>query len=168
MLGTRYRVKTGIYLIATLTTQVSGTMRAGAIATAITAGFALLSDGYQANTMAQVTTMFERLYPQYDSQKKTVVASSLFAGIIVGQLAFGYAVDRIGRRWGMILSSTIVIVGAILCASAYGAGGSIEGMFAALAVYRVILGIGIGSEYPCGSVGSSEASEQAKRGYRHL
>ena len=45
----------------------------------------------------------------------------------------------------MLAASVIMIIGSALCAGAYGAGGSIEGMFAALIVYRLITGIGSAS-----------------------
>jgi hypothetical protein len=92
-------------------------------------------------------------------------------------------------RAGMLAASVIMIVGSALCAGAYGAGGSIDGMFAALIVYRLITGIGsalvgriqlalawpatrphkyrkliflwlaVGAEYPSGSVAASESTE---------
>lgn len=43
-------------------------------------------------------------------------------------LSFGYLVDRAGRKIGMILATLIIIVFTILCAGAYGAGGSTTGM----------------------------------------
>lgn len=54
-----------------------------------------------------------------------------------------------------------MIVGSALCAGAYGANGSTQGMFAALIAYRCITGIGIGGEYPSGSTAASENTEEA-------
>lgn len=56
---------------------------------------------------------------------------------------------------------------AALAAGSYGAGGSINGMLAALAAYRFLLGIGIGGEYPAGSVGCSESTGELKAGTRN-
>lgn len=42
-----------------------------------------------------------------------------------------------------------------LSAGAYGAGGSTGGMLAALIAYRALAGVGIGAEYPSGSVACS-------------
>jgi len=40
-------------------------------------------------------------------------------------------------------------------------------MFAAITAWRFFLGIGIGGEYPAGSVGCSEASGELKAGTRN-
>lgn len=42
----------------------------------------------------------------------------------------------------MLAASTIMIIGSALCAGAYGYHGSVQGMFAALIVYRLLTGIG--------------------------
>lgn len=60
----------------------------------------------------------------------------------------------------MLASSAFIIVFVALSAGAY-AGGSIRGMLQALIAYRFLAGIGIGGEYPSGSVASSEATEEA-------
>ena len=56
----------------------------------------------------------------------------------------GYLVDRTGRKAGMMLATAIVFVFTALAAGAYGAGGSVSGMFQALSAYRFLTGIGIG------------------------
>lgn len=60
-----------------------------------------------------------------------------------------------------------MIIFAALSAGAYGAGGSLNGMTAALTAYRVLVGIGIGGEYPAGSVAASEATVELKAGSRN-
>ena len=57
----------------------------------------------------------------------------------------GYLVDRTGRKAGMMLATAIVFVFTALAAGAYGAGGSVSGMFQALSAYRFLTGIGIGA-----------------------
>lgn len=74
-----------------------------------------------------------------DSEIFTGIA---YLGIICGQLGFGFVVDRYGRKSSMLTASCIMIVGSALCAAAYGAHGSVDGMLAALIVYRFITGIG--------------------------
>lgn len=96
------------------------------------------------------------------SADSTLFSGMAYLGTIIGQLSFGYFVDRYGRKYGelawtraqnvqnltpglftgMLAASTIMIVGSALCAGAYGAGGSTEGMFTALIVYRLVTGIG--------------------------
>ena len=59
-----------------------------------------------------------------------------------------------------MLATGIVFLFSALSAAAKGAGGSIHGMLAMLIAMRFFLGIGIGAEYPCGSVSASEQSEE--------
>lgn len=64
-------------------------------------------------------------------------------------------------------STCILILFAALSAGSYGAHGSPGGLFAALAAYRFFLGIGIGGEYPAGSVAAAESTGELKRGHRN-
>lgn len=67
----------------------------------------------------------------------------------------------------MLTSTGILIVTSILCTGAYGYHGSIAGLFTALTVYRFFLGVGIGGEYPAGSVAAAEATAELKHGHRN-
>lgn len=51
--------------------------------------------------------------------RKRVFSSMAFAGTVVGQLTFGYIVDRTGRKAGMLLATAIVFVFTALSAGAY-------------------------------------------------
>jgi MFS family permease len=59
---------------------------------------------------------------------------------------FGYASDRWSTKGSLLVSTVILFVFAALAAGSYGAGGSIQGMFAALTAYRFLVGVGIGGE----------------------
>ena len=147
----------------------------------IACGFALMSDGttssnmlvipagYLNSVMGTVNTILGVIYPDIypNSSYSQNINSIVFAGTILGQLAFGYISDKLGRKFGMISATVIVVLFSILSAASYGAGGSTTGMLAALAAYRFLLGIGIGAEYPAGSVAASEATSEAKKGHRH-
>ncbi|TKA82845.1 hypothetical protein B0A55_00996 [Friedmanniomyces simplex] len=95
------------------------------------------------------------------------VSSIAFAGTVIGQLVFGYTSDHYSRKWSLLVSTVILFVFAALCAGSYGAGGSQQGLFAALTAFRFLLGIGIGGEYPAGSVACAEASGELKEGHRN-
>lgn len=95
------------------------------------------------------------------------VSSIAFAGTVVGQLFFGYLSDHFSRKWSLMASTVILIIFAALSAGAYGAGGSQGGLFAALTAYRFFLGLGIGGEYPAGSVAAAESTGELKRGHRN-
>lgn len=67
----------------------------------------------------------------------------------------------------MLLSTAILILFTILGAGAWGAHDSVYGMLAALTAYRFFIGIGIGGEYPAGSVAASEATAVLSKGHRN-
>lgn len=71
------------------------------------------------------------------------------------------------RKWSLFASTIIIILFATLGTGSYGAGGSPKGLLAALVAYRFFLGIGIGGEYPAGSVGCAEGTGEMKAGSRN-
>ncbi|POW09953.1 hypothetical protein PSTT_06373, partial [Puccinia striiformis] len=94
---------------------------------------ALFSDGYQNGVIGTVNTLIKRIYADELSKEDLKRYSTSFSSI-------GFA--------GIVL------------AGAYGAGGSTIGMLQALSAYRFFGGIGIGAEYPSGSVAAAENTEQ--------
>lgn len=41
-------------------------------------------------------------------------------GIILGQLVLGFAADRIGRKWGSVITSGTMLIGGVLLACSNG------------------------------------------------
>lgn len=113
---------------------------------AFACGAGLFSDGYLQAVIGPVNKILDELYPKkYAASSATQNVSSIaFAGTVVGQLVFGYTSDHYSRKWSLLVSTVILFVFAALGAGSYGAGGSTEGLFAALTAYRFLLGIGIG------------------------
>ncbi|KKK24828.1 hypothetical protein AOCH_000255 [Aspergillus ochraceoroseus] len=95
------------------------------------------------------------------------VSSIAFAGTVVGMLFFGVLSDRWSRKGALLTSTGVLILFAILCTASYGAHGRTYGLFSALAASRFFLGIGIGGEYPAGSVAAAESSGELKKGHRN-
>ncbi|KAF5316441.1 hypothetical protein D9619_006915 [Psilocybe cf. subviscida] len=88
----------------------------------------------------------------------------------------GYLSDKIGRKFGMMAATAIVAVFSLVSAASSGANHSVSGLLSMLSasrattgrpdtniriwmIFSFLLGIGIGAEYPCGSVSASEQSE---------
>ncbi|WBW72647.1 plasma membrane glycerophosphodiester transmembrane transporter [Schizosaccharomyces osmophilus] len=132
-------------------------------------GVALISDGYCSNSIGTVMTILKKLYPKETTTNKSMqdVGMIAYVGTVIGQLTFGWYSDFFGRKNGMITATLILLISTALCAGAYGYHGSINGMISALIAYRFFLGIGLGAEYPCGTVAASENSSQMKSGRRH-
>ncbi|KAJ6072954.1 hypothetical protein N7467_011039 [Penicillium canescens] len=135
----------------------------------IACGAGLFSDGYLNQIIGPVGTMLGKLYGDAytNSTAAQNVSSIVFAGTVVGMLGFGYTSDHWSRKWSLMISTIILFIFAALGAGSYGAGGNIGGMFAALTAYRFFLGVGIGGEYPAGSVGAAENTGELKHGHRN-
>jgi len=135
----------------------------------IACGAGLFSDGYLNNIIGAVSTMLGKIYGKTytDSSADANISSITFVGTVLGMLVFGYTSDKYSRKWSLLASTIILILFAILATGSYGAGGSTSGLFAALTAYRFFLGIGIGGEYPAGSVGCAEGTGELRAGTRN-
>ncbi|THH29999.1 hypothetical protein EUX98_g4190 [Antrodiella citrinella] len=125
-------------------------------------GTALFSDGFANGVIGNILTLLKRVYGTERVEANnyaTVLSSVTFAGTIVGMLTFGYLSDKLGRKFGMMLATGIVALFAGLSAASTGAHHSLHGLLQMLIACRFLLGIGVGAEYPCGSVAASEQSE---------
>ncbi|QUC21802.1 uncharacterized protein UV8b_06043 [Ustilaginoidea virens] len=131
-------------------------------------GAGLFSDGYINNVIGSVNTVLGIQYGSLyrDSEAAKYVADIAFAGTVVGQLVFGYLSDGWSRSNSLVASTVILIVFTALAAASYYKGDAI-GMFNMLAAWRFFVGIGIGGEYPAGSVGCAESTSGLKKGTRH-
>ncbi|PHH74045.1 hypothetical protein CDD80_3407 [Ophiocordyceps camponoti-rufipedis] len=131
-------------------------------------GAGLFSDGYINNVIGSVNTVLRLQYG--DVYKKSTAASNVpaiaFAGTVVGQLVFGFASDRWSRSNSLMTSTVILIIFTALAAGSYYHGDPVA-MFSMLAAWRFFVGIGIGGEYPAGSVACAESSGELRSGTRN-
>ncbi len=164
---------------------IRGFFQVGKVGLIFACGLALFSDGYVNAISGNVNTLLvSYIYKDEDPATlrhfSSAFTSVAFAATVLGQLTFAssrqYSLwgvldrqmltgslssrsDVIGRRFGMIFACLWFALFSILAAGAWGAGGSTSGLFSALIAYRFLIGIGIGAEYPSGSVAASENSE---------
>ncbi|KAJ8122232.1 hypothetical protein ONZ43_g1523 [Nemania bipapillata] len=131
-------------------------------------GAGLFSDGYINNVIGSVNTVLKRQYKDVytSSHAANVVSAIAFAGTVVGQLVFGYTADRWSRTNSLLVSTIILIVFTALATGSYYHGDPV-GMFNILAAWRFFVGIGIGGEYPAGSVSCAESTGELKGGTRN-
>jgi MFS transporter, PHS family, inorganic phosphate transporter len=133
------------------------------------------------------TNFNSEILPNYQIQTvdlKNSVNNAALIGSILGQIFFGFMGDLLGRKWNFVLTSLLIILGALGSATA-SAGqtvpaaltqwglwasntnqptSSMNNVYIQLAIWRGILGFGVGGEYPLGSTITSEASSFATRG----
>lgn len=93
------------------------------------------------------------------------MSNSFFIGEIIGMIAFGMCIDRVGRKFGVIVTTTLLIVGIIISAAAHGT--SNLGMFWMLIVGRGVAGVGAGGEYPVCGTSSIEAADETEHVRKH-
>lgn len=98
----------------------------------------------------------------YSTSTSSLIASATSAGAVVGMIGFGVMGDYIGRLPGLIITGSLVVIGAILSACCFRS--DTFSLCSQLALYRVILGIGIGGEYPLSATMASEGSDAHVRG----
>ncbi|CDK24075.1 unnamed protein product [Kuraishia capsulata CBS 1993] len=124
----------------------------------VTAGCAFMSDGYQQGIMTPLNMTLAKSYSGYDSSWKTMVSNSNLVANILGQIGFGFIVDRIGRKQGFAMTTVFIILGSILAACSKGS--SQNKLFWMLLISRGVSGIGIGGEYPCSASSAMEAADE--------
>ncbi|KAI8965083.1 MFS general substrate transporter [Daldinia sp. FL1419] len=131
-------------------------------------GAGLFSDGYVNNVIGSVNTALEYEYGDVysNSNAASIVPAIAFAGTVVGQLFFGYLSDKWSRKDSLLISTIILIIFTALAAGSYYRGDPV-GMFNILTAWRFFVGIGIGGEYPAGSVSCAESSGELKDGTRN-
>ncbi|KAI5465289.1 major facilitator superfamily domain-containing protein [Mariannaea sp. PMI_226] len=131
-------------------------------------GAGLFSDGYINNVIGSVNTTLALQYGTVftKSTAKKYVSDIAFAGTVLGQLIFGFLSDHWSRTNSLMVSTVILIVFTALATGSYWHGEPV-GMFNMLTAWRFFVGIGIGGEYPAGSVGCAESSGQMKKGTRN-
>ncbi|KID75582.1 Repressible high-affinity phosphate permease [Metarhizium brunneum] len=84
------------------------------------------------------------------------------AGIIIGMVVFGWLADALGRRRMYGVELAIIIFGTFSCALA--SSSPSIGSAGLLLFWRVLMGIGIGGDYPLSSVITSEFAPTRWRG----
>ncbi|KAI9301667.1 major facilitator superfamily domain-containing protein [Cunninghamella echinulata] len=133
----------------------------------IFSGFALLSDGYQSGIISFINLILSKIYGDviFNDTVSSRLSYSLFVGCVVGQLGFGFFVDRIGRKAGLIATTILVILGAALSAASSPTSNP-EGLLWMMVVARGLLGVGVGGEYPCSSVSAGESADEVAPGSR--
>ncbi|KZT68331.1 MFS general substrate transporter [Daedalea quercina L-15889] len=130
--------------------------------------FGLVSDGYHNSLMTMTNVVFKKLYPtEYTSTVSTRVSNAMLVGEVIGQVIVGILCDRLGRKGGLMMTTLLIVIGAILCTAAHGAHGSPQGLFWFMTVARGVTGVGAGGEYPASSTSASEGANEtsvSKRG----
>lgn len=85
-------------------------------------------------------------------------------GSVIGQVAFGYAADALGRKAVYGKELMLIIIATILTMTTPTGSLSPEGSIIYLAIFRILLGIGVGGDYPMSATVTSDRANLRKRG----
>lgn len=124
----------------------------------LVAGIGFFTDSYDIFVVSMLTIMLGIVY--YPGVGKMPISSdnaiklSTSAGTVVGQLGFGMLADIVGRK-KMYGFELIVIIFATL-AQALTSGSPACDIIGVIIFWRVIMGVGIGGDYPLSSIITSE------------
>ncbi|KAI0017260.1 phosphate permease [Xylariomycetidae sp. FL0641] len=133
----------------------------------VVAGVGFFTDSYDIFAVSLLNLMLGIVYFQ-DNKGKLPMSSdnaiklSTSAGTVVGQLGFGYLADALGRKkmYGLEL---IIIIFATL-GQALSSGSPSVDIVGLIIFWRVLLGVGIGGDYPLSSIITSEFATTKWRG----
>ncbi|KAI9981384.1 hypothetical protein PInf_009136 [Phytophthora infestans] len=121
-------------------------------------GLGFYNDAYDLFVMNVVNVVLTEQYGSeiYSSTMKSWVSAGAIIGAVIGQLGFGFLGDVFGRKVNMIFTCCLLILGGILCTAAYA--GDARATLWFLVAARLILGVGIGGEYPLAASSTAEDS----------
>ncbi|PON24243.1 hypothetical protein TGAM01_v206931 [Trichoderma gamsii] len=139
--------------------NISRISRVSSIFMVLVGGLALFSDGYNAQVIGYMNPLFAELYPDaFTPTIKTRLSNAFLIGEVFGMLFFGWGIDRLGRRTGIVFATLFLTLGIVLATAARGK--TPTGLFWMLIVSRGVAGFGAGGEYPTCGTGSAEASDE--------
>ncbi|MEE6177266.1 MFS transporter [Mycobacterium sp. 050134] len=122
---------------------------------AATAGAGFFTDSYDLNVIGTVTLLATKEFHLNGGQISMLTSSTLLA-VALGAILFGRLGDVFGRRRVYGLEAVLMMTGALVSALAPN--------FTMLVVGRLILGLGIGGDYPASGVIMTEYANRRNRG----
>lgn len=131
------------------------------------AGVGFFLDAYDLFIINPVATMLQyRLYggQHLPTHLEGFVKAGANIGSVIGQFAFGYAADALGRKKVYGKELMLIIFATIMTLTTPTGQLSPDDALIYLAVWRIILGIGVGGDYPMSASITSDRANLRKRG----
>lgn len=124
----------------------------------LVAGVGFFLDGYTLFASNIALPMISYVYFQNDtsSRRGTYINIATLGGTLLGQVVFGFCADKYGRR-RMYGAELILLIAATLGVTMCSTGAdSSMSIFSWLVWWRIVVGIGVGADYPLSAVITSE------------
>ncbi|KAF8837549.1 MFS general substrate transporter [Paxillus ammoniavirescens] len=131
------------------------------------AGVGFFLDAYDLFIINPVATMLQyRLYggASLPNNLQGVLKASANIGSVIGQFLFGYCADAFGRKAIYGKELMLIILATILCISCPTNLLSPDGSLIYLSIFRILLGVGVGGDYPMSASITSDRAVIRKRG----
>jgi PHS family inorganic phosphate transporter-like MFS transporter len=131
------------------------------------AGVGFFLDAYDLFIINPVSTMLQyRLYPNQNmpANLQGLLKASANIGSVIGQFLFGYCADAFGRKAIYGKELMLIILATILCISTPTGTLSPNGCLIYLTMFRILLGVGVGGDYPMSASVTSDRATIRKRG----
>ena len=122
----------------------------------LTAGTGFFTDAYDLFIIGVVTALLSPIWHLTVHQKSVLNGASLVAAAL-GAIFFGTLSDKFGRKKLYGLEAVILVIGAIWSACATS--------FVSLLCARILVGLGIGGDYPTSATVASESANRKNRGF---
>src|SRR3990167_5892151 len=122
----------------------------------ITAGMGFFTDAYDLFVIGVVTALLSPIWHLTTGQISLLNGASL-ASAAFGAIFFGWCADKFGRKKMYGVEVMILFIGAILSA--------MSPSYAFLLLSRILVGFGIGGDYPSSAVVASEHANRKNRGF---
>ncbi len=121
----------------------------------VVSGMGFFTDAYDLFVISTVATLVKSQWNLSTTQTSWVTGAAIL-GAVVGAFVFGRLADVFGRKTVYVTVASVMIAGALASAFAPSVGW--------LIVARVVLGLGIGGDYPVSAVLMSEYANRVDRG----
>jgi PHS family inorganic phosphate transporter-like MFS transporter len=122
----------------------------------VTAGTGFFTDAYDLFVIGVVTALLMPIWHLSITQISLLNGSALISAAF-GAIVFGWFSDKFGRKKMYGLEVLILFIGAIVSA--------LSPSYTWLLISRVIVGFGIGGDYPSSAVVASECANRKNRGF---
>mmetsp|Transcript_35481 Transcript_35481/g.81196 ORF Transcript_35481/g.81196 Transcript_35481/m.81196 type:complete len:456 (-) Transcript_35481:159-1526(-) len=120
-----------------------------------------LADAYDLFAIDLVVLILGFIYGEsvIGTEQRSMIVGSMIAGVIIGQLTFGFLADQFGRKWTFVLTAALTVCSALTSSCCVHRPTSIFSLPLQLTVCRFCLGLGVGGEYPLVAAVTSETAQ---------
>lgn len=128
----------------------------------IISGLGLATDLYDYTIIGTLLPVLESKFGSMSASTKGLISMATCCGAICGQLCFGRLGDMIGRRSAFLSTALLTIVGSVGCTCVHLS--ATWHPYHQLMLWRFVLGVGIGGEYPLSAANTAENASAKSSG----